>query len=244
MSSIPPPLLPLPPRPRWRRALFRLLAVSAVLLTSWLTRSHWLPSIGTILDIGEPIRKTPALLILPGSEETRPFVAASLIQAGHADLALIPETWVTPDVRNGVSLSTAETTRQILRKSGVPNVQIVNLKGESDSTFGDATALRNYFESHGICDVTIVTNAYHTRRARWIFRQVLPMYEDRLHFYSAPNDFEAETWWHSRKGRQAILSEWLKFAFYLVYHGHGWLWGLLGVGTIAGFSLVRRRFRK
>lgn len=209
-------------------------------LVMWNTRSLWLPFLGTGLDVGVPLRRADAVLILPGSEETRPFVAAGLIRAGYADLALIPETLTNPDIQNGIAPATAETTRQILLKRGISDSKIVMLSGSSDSTFGDALALSRYFEQTGVADVLIVTNAYHSRRARWVFRQVLREHEARLRFYSAPNGFDARIWWTSRAGRQAVLSEWMKFLFYIMYYGRGWLWCL--IAAVTG-GIVRLRFQ-
>jgi len=209
-------------------------------LVIWMSRNVWMPVLGTGLDIGVPLRRADAVLILPGSEETRPFVAAGLIRAGYADLALIPQTLANPDIQNGVATATAETTRQILLKRGISDSKIVMLSGTSDSTFGDAQALSRYFEQTGAADVLVVTNAYHSRRARWVFRQVLQEHLDRLRFYSAPNGFDARIWWQSRAGRQAVLSEWMKFLFYILYYGRAWLWCLMA--AVAGW-IVRSRFQ-
>lgn len=191
---------------------------------AWSTRLRWLPAIGTALNISDPLSPAPVLLILPGSEETRPFVAAGLYKAGCADLVLMPVTRDNPDVDDGVELSNAETTRQIIIRRGVLATQIVTLAGSSDSTLSDALALDRYFRESGVTDVIIITNAYHSRRARWVFRHVLPEHQHRLRFYSAPNGFDARTWWTSRRGRQCVVSEWLKRGYYLMYHGRGWLW--------------------
>ncbi len=211
------------------------MAISA----AWVTRLRWLPEIGIALNVSDPLSHASAVLILPGSEQTRPCVAAGLFRAGYADLVLVPETRVTPDVRDGVELSTLKTTRQILIQRGIPSDKIVTLAGSSDSTLTDAMALGRYFRQFGACDVLIVTNAYHSRRARWVFRHVLPEHQDRLRFYAAPNGFDARTWWTSRNGRQSVMSEWLKFAFYIMYYGQGWLW--CAVSTLIGGTLVFAR---
>ncbi len=222
-----------------------MLVVSAslglLLSTIWIVRDDWLPTIGLALNVSDPLRHAPIVLILPGSEETRPFVAAGLMRAGYADLALIPETRNNPGVLGGMELSTAETTRQILLRRGIPGEKIMTLIGSSDSTIGDATALNRYFEQSGATDVIIVTSAYHSRRARWTFRHVLPEHQARLRFYSAPNGYDDRMWWVSRKGRRAVLSEWLKFAFYVTYHGDGWLWCVVSTLVGGGLVLIRRR---
>lgn len=203
---------------------------------AWTTRLRWLPEIGMSLDVSSPLRYAPVVLILPGDEETRPFVAAGLMNAGYADRALVPETRANSDVLKGVESSTSEITRQILIRRGIPEKRIVTLSGASDSTLNDAWALNRYFQQFGATDVLIVTSAYHSRRARWTFRHVLPEHQSRLRFYTAPNEFDSRTWWTSRTGRQTVLSEHLKSLFYLTYHGQGWLWCV--VSATVGGSVV------
>ncbi len=229
--------------PMKRRRLWLGLAAVVLLGLSglWLTRLRWLPEIGIWLNVSDPLAHAPVVLILPGSEETRPFVAASLMKAGFADRALVPETRANPDVHDGVELPTAETTRQILIRRGIPATKIVTLQGASNSTMSDAMALDRYFQQSGVTDVIIVTSAYHSRRARWTFRQAMPQHQARFRFYGAPNGFDERVWWTSRKGRQAVLSEWLKFLFYIMYHGRGWLCCLVSITAGGAFVLFRCR---
>lgn len=180
-------------------------------------------------------------MILPGSEETRPFVAAGLLKAGYADVALVPETRASPGVRDGSVLSTAETSRQILIRRGISERQIVILPGESDSTLQDAQALGRYFQEFGETNVIVVTNAYHSRRAKWCFQHVLPTQQQRLRFYSAPNGFDDRLWWTSRRGRQCVLSEWLKFVYYLMRHGRGWVWVVVSTMLAVAIAFSRHR---
>ena len=234
----PSPLTPPLKRRFWRYVgVGLLLALCAI----WWTRGSWLPIIGTALNVSDPLSPASAVMILPGSEETRPFVAAGLLKAGYADVALVLETRANPDVRDGAVLATSETSRQILLRRGIPEQKIVLLKGASDSTFQDATALGRYFEQFGETDVIIVTNAYHSRRARWCFRHVLPNQHQRLRFYSAPNGFDDRHWWTSRGGRQSVLSEWLKFAYYVMRHGHSWLWCMVTSLLVGTLVFARRR---
>jgi uncharacterized SAM-binding protein YcdF (DUF218 family) len=210
---------------------------------AWSTRLRWLPAIGTSLNVSGPLSYAPAVLILPGSEETRSIVAADLMRGRYADFAVVIETQSHTDVHGGVEFTPAETTRQILIRRGVPHSAIVTLPGDSDSTLGDARALDRYFQQHDIADVIIVTNAYHTRRAQWTFQQTLPKSQHRLRFYAAPNGFDDRTWWTTRKGRQSVLSEWLKFAYYLIRHGHGWVWIVVPT-MLAGAIAFTRHLRK
>ena len=198
--------------------------LSMVLYGIWHTRFQWLPMVATSLDISDPLKPAQAVVILPGSEETRPHIAAGLMKAGYADFAFIPETQVNsgaPEIRG---IASTKNNRRILTQRGIAEDRIVTLNGVSDSTYGDAIALERYFQHAKAVDVIIVTNAFHSRRARWAFRHVLPEHQSHLRFYSAPNGFDANCWWTDRQGRYDVLTEWAKLVCYVMTYGHGWLW--------------------
>ena len=242
-SSSPAPLAP--PKNTGRVWLAWGAGLALLLLGAWLSRPCWLPVIGTSLNVSDPLKPARAVLILPGSDDSRQIVAAGLIKAGYADLALVPDTRelstaANPHVRPGEALSATEMTRQILIRRGISESRIVTLEGDSDNTLGDAMALDRYFQRFGVIDVIIVTNANHSRRARWAFTQVLSQQQSHLRFYTAPNGYDASVWWISRKGRQAVLSEWVKFAIYFTYYGPGWIWCMV-LFTIGGTLGLHRR---
>lgn len=226
-------------RRTWILCLCVVIAVG--LLATWVTRLAWLPWMSTALIVSDPLQYAPAVLLLPGSEDIRPQVAASLVKAGYADRVLIPETRANPDVLTGQQHPTTELTRQFLVQRGITRENIVILEGSSDSTFDDAQVLKNYFAVSGPTDIIVVTSAYHTRRAQWVFHHVLAEDKHHLRFYAAPNGFDTRHWWTSRKGRRAILSELLKLPFYVVYHGFGWFW--VAVLTLVGGMFILRRLR-
>lgn len=226
-----------PSCPWWLRGAVLMLAIGAV----WSTRLRWLPPLGTSLNISGPISAAPSVLILPGSEKTRSTVAAELLRKGLAEVVIIPETRPQVVQPGGVEISTAEATRQILLGCGVPSAAIIILPSASESTVGDALALRRHFQQQGATDVIVVTHAYHTRRARWTFRQILPEHQQRLQFYAAPNEFDDRLWWTSRRGRQCVLSEWLKYVYYIVRYGHGWVWGVSTTLLVGAIAWARHR---
>ncbi len=226
----------------WRRRLCCEAGIFLLMSIAWFTRMHWLPAIGSALHVSDPLAYAPLVFILPGSEETRPCVAARLMKAGYADRAIIPETRPHSDVLASIALSTSDTTRQLLIQQGLTDAVIVTLPGASESTLGDAIALDKYFQQSGVTDVILVTNAYHSRRARWAFQRVLPQHRHRLRIYTAPNGFDERSWWTTRRGRYCVLSEWMKYSYYLIRYGHGWVWCL--VLTILGGAIVFTRLNR
>ena len=242
-SSAPPPCAPIKTRGRVRLVCGAVLAL--ILWGAWDSRLNWLPVIGTSLNVSDPLRPAQAVLILPGSDDSRQIVAAGLMQSGYADRVLIPETRGTnrganPDTGPAGWPTATELTRRILLRQGVPESKIVILDGESHSTMGDAMALDCYFRKVGDFDVIVVTNASHSRRARWAFRHVMPQHQSRLRFYTAPNGYDASRWWISRRGREAVYTEWVKLAFYFTYYGPGWRWCVVLFTIVCTLVVIRR----
>jgi uncharacterized SAM-binding protein YcdF (DUF218 family) len=104
---------------------------------------------------------------------------------------------------------------RILVARGVPGEAIVLLDGECASTGDEAEALARFLDSHPDGSVAVVTNPYHTRRARGAFRRVLGDRASGVHFVAAPGEgFGAGDWWHSEDGFKTYAREFAKLAYY------------------------------
>ena len=203
-------------RRRWRRRLVRLgcLALLAGLL--YASRGCYLPAAARFLDVSEPPRRVDAVLVLGGDSATRPFVAAALFKAGLARGVLVSRVKAAPEVDEGLMPPDHEVMRRVLRARGVPARAIVLLPGECDSTADEARALATFLADEPHAVVAVVTNAYHTRRARSIFRRALAERSVELLFVAAPTDgFDETNWWRFETGVRTYASEYVKFAVHL-----------------------------
>ncbi|MFO1006816.1 MAG: YdcF family protein [Planctomycetaceae bacterium] len=194
----------------------------------------------TFLDVGEPPRRADAVLILPGSEDARPEMAAKLIQAGLAQTVLIPETSRPTDPPTAPGFASTERNVKILLRRGVAASQIHVIDGLSTSTHGDAEALSRYLQSFPLADVTVVTDAWHSRRAQIAFRHALAGGSTQVHFCTVPNRFDSQGWWVSQSTRNGILKEWGKLLCYVMIYGHGWRWSVFLVLFCVTISAARR----
>lgn len=229
-----------------RRATFSLLGLAAC-LTVILSYESLLPEMSRWLNVGEAPDCVDHLLVLPGDDTYRPVLAAALVNAGLAKNILVPETVNSPDVMDGLQPPTAVILSQILRHRGIPRRNILFLKGASRTTFDDARALLSYLEDRPADRVIVITSAFHTRRARFIFRRVLDVGTDRLRFVAAPNPgFADENWWQHRSGARIVLSEYLKLAFYLFRYSnlHVWMSGFLLIAIVWFLRRHRTNHRK
>ncbi len=206
-------------------------------------RTLGLRQAGLWLDVGTTTpERVDYVLSLGGGEEIRPFVGASLVKVGLANQALVLQTKNNPDIQDGISRPTQEIIRDVYLVRGTPPEKLVFLDGSPSTTFEESLAVRRFLESRKrAVSLAIVTHDFHTRRARWVFRQSLDGIPVNLVMVSAPSEnFRLETWWASKQGFTTVVAEYLKLAAYHVHYGHG-LWWFLSVAGIGGWLFWRRR---
>jgi uncharacterized SAM-binding protein YcdF (DUF218 family) len=197
-------------RRRWR--WLRWLLIPALVLGMLVVLHPWLlPLAGSYLDVSQPPRAVDDVLVLGGGRDTRPFVAAALYKAGLAQRVLLPTVKASPENEDGLSPLDHEVMRRVLLKRGVPPDAIVQLPDEVNSTADEARSLAKYLDEHPKRRVAVVTNAYHTRRARWIFRAALGDRAADAPFFAAPSDgFDAGNWWRCEEGWCSYCNEYVK----------------------------------
>jgi uncharacterized SAM-binding protein YcdF (DUF218 family) len=217
--------------------------VVALALGLYLARGRLLPAAARFLDVSEPPRRADAVMVLGGGAATRPFVAAALVRAGLARRALVPRVRPSPEGDEGLTLPEDEVIRRALRARGVPDEAVVTLPGEVDSTRDEAQALGRFLEAEPDARVIVVTNGFHTRRARMLFRHALGERLARVHFVAAPTDgFGAEDWWRHEEGFRCYAGEYFKLAYYGLREDRPWqAAALLILVTGAGLLAARRR---
>lgn len=204
---------------RWTARL-ALLAFVIVVGVVWLAPQWVLPPLASYLDVSEAPTATDYVLILNGDPETRPFAAAAIVKAGLAREILIGRQEIgleSADVQDGRILTELDITRRVLHARGITDERITVLPGTIGNTWGEAQALATFLDEHPGESVTVVTNGFHTRRARGIFRRVLGARAESVHFVGVPRDgVDAGTWWRTRHGCVVYLTEYAKVAWYLV----------------------------
>lgn len=204
------------------------LILALACLIAYFMREPVLRAAGEWLDVGESPQAVDYVFILPGNEVGRPFVAAALLNVGLAKTALVPQTETSPEVQDGIYPPPHEVIQRVLQKRGVATEDIVVLEGSSSSTYSDAQALATFLRNGREGSVAVVTDGYHTRRSRWIFRRVLGPRAESLSFISVPGDrFTTENWWQSRAGFTAYSLEYGKFIYAVVRYGTVYEWAVL-----------------
>lgn len=195
---------------RWRLGCGVLLAL---LVGLYLGHPWLLAGAARFLDVSEPPQPTDYVLVLGGGSDTRPFVAAALVNRGLARQVLVPRVKPYAEVEQGDRPSEETITCGVLRARGVPEDAIILLDGACASTRDEAAALARFLDGQPGMTVAVVTTDYHTRRARAIFRKVLGERAAGLHFVAAPSDgYDAGNWWRFEDGFVAYSNEYVKLA--------------------------------
>ena len=170
-----------------------------------------------------PLDKADVIVVLSGSatfkERTRE--AARLFFAGRARRILITNDneqgpWSSSDQRN---LFFYERSLEQLRNAGVPSESIEVLMQPVTSTYDETEVVRNYAQQHGLHSILIVTSAYHSRRALWVFTRVFRDTGIQIGLDAVPPGQQSPspaTWWLRLRGWQQVPTEYVKMVYYLI----------------------------
>jgi len=199
------------------RILLKLLVAGILIwpLAAWL---------GARLLITEaPLDKADAIVVLSGSAnyKERAQEAARLLLEGHSQRILITNDnqrgpWSSAEQRN---LFFYERSIDEIRNAGVPADKVELLLQPVSSTYEEAALVRQYGEEHGLRSVLIVTSAYHSRRALWVFSRVFRNTGIRTGLVSVAPGYQSPrpaTWWLSIRGWKLVPTEYIKMIYYVI----------------------------
>ncbi len=170
-----------------------------------------------------PLDKADAIVVLSGSanyrERTRE--AAKLFFEGRSQRILITNDnargpWSSADQRN---LFYYERSLEELGNAGVPSQNIEVLMTPVTGTFDESEVIRDYAQQHGLRSILIVTSAYHSRRALWVFSKVFRDTGVRVGLMSAERKEESPPplmWWLTLRGWKLVPTEYVKMVYYMI----------------------------
>jgi uncharacterized SAM-binding protein YcdF (DUF218 family) len=169
--------------------------------------------------------KADAIVVLGGSAtyKERTHEAARLLFEGRSQLILITNDnqrgpWSSADQRN---LYFYERSFEALEKSGVPSQNIEVLATPVTSTYEEAQVVKEYAQQRGLHSILIVTSAYHSRRALWVFSRVFRDTGISIGLTSVPPGQQtppAATWWLSVRGWKLVPVEYVKMVYYMIHY--------------------------
>jgi uncharacterized SAM-binding protein YcdF (DUF218 family) len=153
--------------------------------------------------IEDALDKADALIVLSDDNfyADRATRAAELFREGKAPLVVASGRRLRP------SAGIAELMEHDLVERGVPKDKILRFPQDGDSTQEEAGALAKLARTRKWHKAIVVTSNYHTRRARYIFRQVFPQ-DIEIRIASARDgDFDPQSWWEKRKSTKLFVRE-------------------------------------
>jgi uncharacterized SAM-binding protein YcdF (DUF218 family) len=185
-------------------------AVAALVLG----RSLWLPVIGRFLVVADPIQACDALVVLGGGRRERVEHGAMLFKSGYARWFIVTNS---PLELPGVRADYAELMRTEAVWQGVPEDRVLTAPGIAETTYQEALAVRQLVQERGLRCVTIVTDPYHTRRARTVFQDAFR--GSGVTVLVQPVNaswYQADFWWRDRVSVRVTWTEYVALILYLV----------------------------
>jgi len=201
-----------------------LIAIAVVLLAAglYLRRDALLLAIGDYLVVRDAPQPADVIHIIAG-EDYRTDYAIGLYKQGYGQKLFFTGGWCSfhhyDHGEHGKALALAQ---------GVPPEAIAADDALVTSTYSETVRLKAFIDDSAepIRSVIVVSDAHHTRRARWTTRHVLGK---RTVVRVASPPFEAtpyrRDWWKDERSRQLVRDEYIKTAYY--YARYQQSWGLL-----------------
>lgn len=198
----------------WVPFSIMLLLVAASL---YIFRRRLLRLIGRFLVAHDAIREPHDVIVLMnGSISTRPYLAAEVYRERKAPV-LIARLADTREVQMGVIPNVSDAAKTLLERLGVPahDIHLLRDDGWVAGTWNEALLHRARIRERGFSRVLIVTDSFHTRRARWTFHRLLR--DDHVSVRCVATRYSlglVDTWWRSEFGLIQVVVEYLKFFHY------------------------------
>jgi len=197
-----------------RRVFVAFLLLVGLWLVSWLG-ARW-------LIVREPLDRADVIVVLSGSATLSERVqhAARLYDEKRAPKILLTTDnrkagWSRSEQRNPYFHEIA--IRQLIRL-GVPPENVEVVTPPVDSTWDEATVLRDYAKTHNLRSILIVTSSYHSRRALFTFRDFFADTDTQVGIDPVETGIQTPrpaTWWLHQRGWELVLVEYLKLIYYL-----------------------------
>ena len=198
----------------------RLVLLAALILGPsliYLDRVNLLTDAGNLLIVRDKLEPADIIFLLNGDATSRPYYAAELFQKGQASRVVIARMEDSRSVQLGAYPNPTDSNIEILRKLGVPDASIVQLRPEKGvmHTADEAMALYAYLKDNPIHKVIVVTSEFHSRRSRYMFRKALQ--GTGVKIMLAPTrdmKYGANDWWRSEDGILGCQNEFIKLWYY------------------------------
>ncbi len=211
-----PPSVGGPTARRWTRRLVCLAAFCFLLSAFCLVfRASLLTGLANAWIINENPAKADAIVVLGGGVDYRPFEAARLYNEGFAPKVLIMELALGATEEIGLKQPERSVTESVLLRHGVSAQAVVGVGRAVRNTYQESVAVRDWARANNAKCLLIITETFHTRRVRWLFRKQFKGTGTEIRVVAAgPREYAATNWWRNEQGLINFQNEWVKLPYY------------------------------
>jgi len=191
-----------------------------IVILFYVFRSPILTGIGKILVVEDSLSHADIIYLLTGDIDSRPFHAVELYRENYTNTIVVPQHELTPAEELGIYPNPTEAAVKVLLLKGVnkSDIIVIDFDNGVTSTKDEAIALRRYINKTKIKNVILVTSAFHSFRAKYIFKQVLKKTSVNIKLSPAPHSkFDENNWWKHEDGLIYFTIEFFKLIHYLLF---------------------------
>jgi uncharacterized SAM-binding protein YcdF (DUF218 family) len=164
--------------------------------------------------VNDPLQPSDAIVVLGGGGPHRMATGAEWFHAGYAPWLIVTNS---PLNMPGIRVEYSELMRTEALWQGVPEERILTAPGTVRTTFQEAQAVRQLAEEWGLRSLTVVTDPFHTRRARRAFREAFVGTGVTIQVQPASGGwYEADSWWQHQDALRETWTEYLKWVLHLL----------------------------
>ena len=162
--------------------------------------------------VSDDIHPADAVVVLGGGINTRPFAAAEDYRKGLTRKILVTNVRPSRVETLGVLPSHGAISRGVLTILGVPEADIETLGIAVSTTYDEARALRDWAIRTHAGSVIVPTEAFSSRRVRWMMTQALAGTGTSVQIQTLGHP--AHNWWKNDKGLITFRNEVIKYLYY------------------------------
>jgi uncharacterized SAM-binding protein YcdF (DUF218 family) len=171
-----------------------------------------LMGVGNFLIVSDKIVPADAIVVLSGGESDRLPQAARLFKKGYGSEVILTRTALI-DSNPPIDPNHFKEIQAV--DLGIPPEQTIITNEQVDGTLDEANAVLDVMQRHGYKSAIVVTDPYHSRRARIIFDDVFEGTNINVMIYPVGNSwYRATTWWLHPQGWVYTAEEYFKLLAY------------------------------
>jgi uncharacterized SAM-binding protein YcdF (DUF218 family) len=172
-----------------------------------------LDGLGDFLVVSQPLEDADLIYVLAGDFwGSRVLLGAKLGAEGRA-----PKVVLSGGPYQGSCA--CDLAVEFAVKHGYPRSMFFSIPMQAGSTIDEAYAMRPVFERLGARRIILVTSNFHSRRAREVFRLLLPEFDFQM--AAAPDStFDPRAWWQTEPQRHLLFSEYKKMVGTILVRFH------------------------